>query len=480
MTDASAPAGGIAPEEAETPPLSTGYRTYALWLLMFVYTLNFLDRQIVNILAEDIKKDLHLADWQLGMMTGLAFALFYTVLGLPIARLAERSNRPRIIAASIMVWSGFTVLCGFAGNFWQLVLARIGVGVGEAGCTPAAHSLITDYTPREKRASAIAFYSIGTPLGSLIGLAMGGIIADAYGWQAAFWIAGIPGVLIGLICFFTLIETRGKQVAQIAARKASQIDFRVALKVLGNKKTFWLIAFAAAIKAFIGYGHAPFTASFFFRNHADQITELAATIKAITGLSLGPAGTVGIGLSAVSGIAGIFGVWLGGYIADRLGAKDLRAYVIVPAIASLIVIPIYIAAVTIGDARVAFLLLALPAILGSLWYGPVYATAQSIVEPVMRATTAAVLLFIINLVGLGLGPLFVGILSDVFAGNFLGQTGLTLADCGKTMLEANKAACAVAEAEGLRWALIWSMAPNLVAFALFWMARKTIREEMVS
>lgn len=480
MTDAVAPAEGLVAEEDETAPLSVGYRSYALWLLMFVYTLNFLDRQIVNILAERIKDDLHLADWQLGMMTGLAFALFYTVLGLPIARLAERSNRPRIIAASIIVWSGFTVLCGQAANFWQLVLARIGVGIGEAGCTPAAHSLITDYTPKEKRASAIAFYSIGTPLGSLIGLAMGGVIADAYGWRMAFVVAGLPGVVIGLLCFFTLIETRGKLVAQVAARKANQIGFGLAMKVLVNKKTFWLIAFAAAIKAFIGYGHAPFTASFFFRNHSDQIAELATSINAFTGLSLGPTGTVGIGLSAVSGVAGIFGVWLGGFIADRLGAKDLRAYVIVPAIASLVVIPIYIAAVMIGDARVAFLLLALPAILGSLWYGPVYATAQSIVEPRMRATTAAVLLFIINLVGLGLGPLFVGILSDMLANTFLGQAGLAAADCGKAVLEANAAACAVAKAEGLRWALIWSMAFNLIAFALFWLARKTIREEMVS
>lgn len=480
MTDAVAPAAVVAPAHNEVAAVSPGYRQYALWLLMLVYTLNFLDRQVVNILAEPIKRDLGLADWQLGMMTGLAFALFYTVLGLPIARLAEQANRPRIIAASIIAWSGFTVLCGFAANFWQLVLARIGVGVGEAGCTPAAHSLITDYTPKEKRASAIAFYSIGTPLGSLIGLAMGGMIADAYGWRVAFLVAGAPGVIIGLLCVFTLVETRGKLAAQVAARKADQIDFKVALKVLASKKTFWLIAFAAAIKAFIGYGHAPFTASFFFRTHGDQITDLAATINAFTGLNLGPAGTVGIGLSAVSGVAGIFGVWLGGFIADRLGAKDLRAYVIVPAIASVVVIPIYITAVLVQDARVAFLLLALPAILGSLWYGPVYATAQSIVEPRMRATTAAVLLFIINLVGLGLGPLFVGFLSDVFAGNILGQGGLTPADCGKAILAANKGACALAEAEGLRWALIWSMAFNLIAFTLFWLARKTIREEMVS
>ena len=162
-------------------PVSRGYRSYALGLLLVIYTLNFLDRQVVNILAEPIKRDLGLMDWQLGMMTGLAFAIFYTVLGIPIARKAESSSRPMIIAISVAVWSGFTMLCGVTQNFWQLLLARIGVGVGEAGCSPPAHSLITDYVPRSMRASSIAFYSIGTPLGSLIGMAMGGIVADAYG-----------------------------------------------------------------------------------------------------------------------------------------------------------------------------------------------------------------------------------------------------------------------------------------------------------
>jgi MFS family permease len=189
---------------------------------------------------------------------------------------------------------------------------------------------------------------------------------------------------------------------------------------------------------------------------------------------------VGVALSVVSGTAGVLGVWLGGVIADKLGARDLRAYVVVPAIASLITIPIYITAVSVPSATVALILLALPAIIGSLWYGPVYATAQSIVAPQMRATCAAVLLFIINLVGLGLGPLFVGIISDLWAGGILQQSALTAADCGKAMLEINKATCGVAQAEGLRWALIVSMGFNVLAFALFWMARKTIREEMVS
>jgi MFS family permease len=442
--------------EAATPspvinPVSTGYRRYALWVLLIIYTLNFLDRQVVNILAEPIKRDLGLADWQLGMMTGLAFAIFYTVLGIPIARLAETKNRPVIIGASVAAWSAFTVLCGFTQNFWQLILARIGVGVGEAGCTPPAHSLITDYVPREKRASAIAFYSIGTPLGTLAGMAMGGLIADAYGWRVAFMVAGAPGVLFALVAAFTLVEPRKKLAAEMAARASSQISFAAALAVLATKKTFWLVALAASIKAFIGYGHAPFTASFFFRNHGPELAQLASTF------GLKSAGFLGLALGLIGGTAGVIGAWLGGVFADRLGAKDLRAYVTVPAIASVITIPIYITAVSLDAPMTAIGLLAINALLGTLWYGPVYATAQSIVDPALRATASAVLLLIINLIGLGLGPLAVGILSDVLSGHM-----------------------GLGEAQGVRWALIASATLGLAAFGLFWAARNSIREEMVA
>jgi MFS family permease len=443
--------------DVEVPPVSAKFRRYALGLLLAIYTLNFLDRQIINILAEPIKRELHLADWQLGMMSGLAFALFYTFLGIPIARQAETSNRPRIIAASVAAWSLFTVLCGFVQNFWQMVLVRVGVGIGEAGCTPASHSLITDYVPKENRASAIAFYSIGTPLGSLIGLAMGGLIADAYGWRVAFMVAGFPGIVLALVTFLTLKEPRKQIAADLERRKKDAPSFGEALKTLATKKTFWLIAFAAAIKAFIGYGHAPFTASFFFRVHGDELQTLATSLGGVLGFKLGVTGFLGLALSAVGGTAGVVGTWIGGQIADRYGAKDLRAYVVVPGIASLIAVPIYLFAITRDSALVAIFILAINAVLGSLWYGPVYATAQSIVEPKMRATCAAVLLFIINLVGLGLGPLAVGILSDTFAGPF-----------------------GLGEAEGVRWALMSSSSIGLIAFALFWIARKTIREEMVS
>lgn len=432
-------------------PVSTGYRRYALWVLLIIYTLNFLDRQVVNILAEPIKQELGLADWQLGMMTGLAFAVFYTVLGIPIARIAERKNRPMIIATSVAVWSGFTVLCGFAQNFWHLILARIGVGVGEAGCTPAAHSLISDYVPKEKRASAIAFYSIGTPLGTLVGMAMGGLVADAYGWRVAFMVAGAPGVLFALVAAFTLIEPRRQLAADIAARAAQQISFGAALAVLATKKTFWLVALAAAVKAFIGYGQAPFVASYFFRNHAAELASLASLF------GLKSAGFLGLALGLMGGSAGVIGAWLGGVLADRLGAKDLRAYVIVPAIASLAGIPLYILAVCMPTALPALLMLTVPTLLGTLWYGPVYATAQSIVDPAMRATSAAVLLLIINLIGLGFGPLLVGAISDIFAGPL-----------------------GMGAAKGVQWALIISSLLGLISFALFWQARKTIREDMVA
>ncbi|HRD27314.1 MAG TPA: MFS transporter [Caulobacter sp.] len=460
MTDAAAPSAGPAPDPASpaVPLVSVAYRRYALGLLLVIYTLNFLDRQVLNILMEDIKIEFGLRDWQLGALSGLAFAVFYTTLGIPIARMAETRHRGYIIAGAVFVWSGFTALCSVAGSFWSLLLYRIGVGVGEAGCTPPAHSLITDYVPKANRASAIAFYSIGTPLGTVVGLVLGGLVADAYGWRTAFLIAGAPGVLVAIIAALTLVEPRKKFKAAIAATAlasgaaaTASPTLKAALAILATKKTFWLIAFAASIKAFIGYGHAPFTVSFFLREHGAEVARLAAAF------GLESRGFLGVALSAMGGVAGILGAWLGGVIADRYAAKDLRGYVVVPAIASVVTIPIYITAVSVPSAAWAIPILAVPALLGTLWYGPVYASAQSLVPPHARATAAAVILFIINLIGLGLGPLGVGILSDLF-GEGMGM----------------------GPAQGIRWALIVSTLFGLVAAGLFWTARKTIREEMVS
>jgi MFS family permease len=464
MTDAAATAAPAAMPAIRE--VTSGYRRYALFLLLTIYIFNFIDRQVINILAEPIKNDLGLADWQLGLMSGFAFAIFYTVLGLPIARLAERNSRPLIISTALAAWSGFTALCGLAQNFTQLVLARIGVGVGEAGCTPA-HSLITDYVPKEKRASALAFYAMGTPIGGLIGTALGGVIADAYGWRTAFFVCGLPGIVLAVIAVATLIEPRAKAVVAAVKEKAQAgATFGETLGVLLAKRTFWFIAFAAAIKAFIGYGHAPFTASFFLRNHSEQIASMAtdtslALTNAFAAVGLGweiklqALGFLALALALMSGVGGAFGAFLGGQIADRYGAKDLRAYVSVPGVASLITIPFYIFAVTTDIAILGICTLAINGVLGTLWYGPVYATAQSIVPPHMRATSSAILLFVINLIGLGAGPLFVGLLSDMLAG----PMGL-------------------GSAEGVRWALILSALVGVLAFVCFWIARRTIRHEM--
>jgi MFS family permease len=448
MTDAVVPAAPIAPAAR---PLSRGYTNYALVLLLSIYILNFLDRQVVNILAEPIKNDLDLDDWQIGLMSGFAFAIFYSVLGVPIARFAEHNNRPLIISGALAAWSGFTALCGVAQNFAQLCLFRIGVGVGEAGCTPPAHSLITDYTPKEKRASALAFYSMGVPLGSLLGMAMGGVIADAYGWRVAFLVAGAPGLLFAVIAAVTLKETRSRVKADMAARRADQPKLGEAMKLLARKRTFWLLAFAAAIKSFINYGHAPFTASFFLRVHAEEVAALAA------GFELKSVGFLGLALGLLSGTCGAFSSMLGGWIADKVGAKDARNALTAPALAMLVTVPVYIAAILVDSAVLALSLMVIPYLLNYFWYGPVYSTTQGIVPPHMRATAAAVLLFIINLIGLGLGPLAVGIVSDIFA------QGLGLG-----------------EAEGVRWALIVAALFGIVSSLLFFLARKTIREELES
>lgn len=431
-------------------PVSDPYRRYAMWLLLVIYTLNFLDRQIMNTLAEPIKHELGLSDSALGAMTGLLFALFYTVLGIPIARLAERKNRSLIISGSLAIWSGFTVLCGYAQTFAQLALARIGVGIGEAGCTPSAHSLITDYTPKEKRSSALAFYSLGTPIGSLLGTILGGLIADEWGWRTAFVVCGAPGILIALLSFFTLREPRTILAADLAAKQKGP-TLRDAIQELWTKKTFWFVAFAASIKAFIGYGSAAFIVSFFLRNHAPEVAELAAS------MGLKNLGTVTLLLGITGGIAGIAGVLIGGWLSDKYGARDLRFNVAMPAFATIVSIPFYVVGLLVPSFFAAVLLLTVPTILNTLWYGPVYATVQGLVRPETRATASAIILFIINLIGLGLGPLGIGVISDLLQNGF----GMSIG-------------------EGLRWSLILFYLVGASAFVFFWLARRTIREEMVS
>ena len=434
---------------ADIQPQPAGYRRFAVAILMIAMILNFIDRQVINILAEPIKHELHLADWQIGVMSGLAFALLYTFAGIPIARLAETGDRPRIMAISMAVWSGFTALCGLAQSFVMLLAMRVGVGLGEAGLTPAAASLIVDYTPLEKRASTLAFYYMGIPLGSLIGLAAGGLIFDAYGWRAAFFIVGAPGVLFALVVAFALREPRrALKAARIEPMRAT---FGETIRLLWSRKTYVLFVAGTSLQNVVGYGFMPFIASFFLRNHAPQVAELAA------GFGLQSAGFLGVTLGLTMGLSGAVGVWLGGQLGDLAARRDLKLYATVPAIGGLLAMPAYFAVFQVADARLALLMLIFPGIVSALWMGSVHSTQQSIVPPHMRATATAILLFILNLFAAGLGPVAVGLVSDWFA------RGLGFG-----------------EAEGIRWALTVSSLLSIGVFACFWSARKTIEADYAS
>lgn len=384
----------VEPAKAEAQKTPNSLRL-TLWVLLVVYIFNFLDRQIVNILAEPISRDLGLSDTQIGLMTGIAFAAFYTFLGIPIARYADRpkTNRVGLISVSLIIWSGMTALCGMAQNFAQLLLARIGVGVGEAGCTPAAHSLIADLAPPEKRASAISFYSLGIPIGSLLGMLIGGLVADAYGWRAAFLIAGLPGIMLAAVVFFVLRDPR--MSAQLkAAEPKPAISTVEAFREIVASRAFIMLAIGGAMAAFLSYGKATWTTIFFQRTH-----------------ELSP-GEVGFWFGIGGGIAGIIGTWAGGWFADKYGKENRRHVLTAPAIGMLIAIPIAISAYWVENWWYALILIMTPTFLNSMYVGPAYSCAQGLVPLRARAMASAVLLFAQNLIGLGLGPLFFGMLSD--------------------------------------------------------------------
>lgn len=367
-----------------------------MWLLLIVYIFNFIDRQIVNILAEPIAKDLDLSDTQIGLMTGIAFALFYTVLGLPIARYADKptTHRGRLIAGALALWSGMTALCGLATTYAHLLLARIGVGVGEAGCTPAAHSLIADKVPPERRASALAFYSLGIPLGGLLGMLIGGVLADTVGWRGAFIWVGVPGLLLALVVLLLLKEPRLDGTSLNLGSTAPTLDTREALKSILSSRAYVLLVAAGSSAAFLSYGKATWTTIFFQRSHG-----------------LTP-GEVGFWFGLWGGVAGAFGTWLGGWLADRFGKINRRHVMTAPAIGMVVAAPMAFTAYFMTDWRIALLMLMIPTVLNSLYYGPCYSSTQGLVPMRARAIAAALMLFCQNLIGLGLGPLFFGMISQ--------------------------------------------------------------------
>ena len=371
-----------------------------LFALLLVYILNFLDRQIINILAEPIKGELGLSDTQLGLLAGPAFAVFYAVLGIPIARYADnaKTNRVWLISVCLAVWSAMTALCGVAQNFVQLALARIGVGVGEAGCTPAAHSLIADSVPPEKRSSAIAFFGLGIPIGGLLGLIIGGIVNDQYGWRIALMLVGTPGILLAFL--LPLIIRDPRRCADSAhfntadSPVKAKLSIKDAVREVFASKAYLYVFIAASFTAFLSYGKGLWTISFFIRSHGLSTTE------------------AGLAMAVALGISGIIGTWLGGKMADVFGKRDKRHILTLPAIGMAIAAPILFAGYWAEDWRIAVALLILPTILNSAYYGPAYGCVQGLVRPEARAIAASLVVFGQNLIGLGMGPLLFGVLSD--------------------------------------------------------------------
>lgn len=371
-----------------------------LFALLLVYILNFLDRQIINILAEPIKGELGLSDTQLGLLAGPAFAVFYAVLGIPIARYADnaKTNRVWLISVCLAVWSGMTAICGFAQNFAQLALARIGVGVGEAGCTPAAHSLIADSVPPEKRSSAIAFFGLGIPIGGLLGLIIGGVVNDQYGWRIALMLVGMPGILLAFVLPLLIRDPRrcadSAHFNTADSPVKAKLSIKDAVREVFASKAYLYVFIAASFTAFLSYGKGLWTTSFFIRSHGLSTTE------------------AGLAMAVALGISGIIGTWLGGKMADVFGKRDKRHILTLPAIGMAIAAPILFAGYWAEDWRIAVALLILPTILNSAYYGPAYGCVQGLVRPEARAIAASLVVFGQNLIGLGMGPLLFGVLSD--------------------------------------------------------------------
>ncbi len=382
-----------APASQRTPEFSHAYRTYALVLLVVVYIFNFIDRTIVNILLEAIGKEFDLADWQLGFFSGTAFAIFYATLGVPIARFADRSQRRRIIAVALAFWSLMTAGQGLAVGFASLALARVLVGVGEAGCSPPAHSMIADLFAPAQRARALSIYSLGIPIGGAIGYFVGGWVRQLFGWREAFMLVGLPGVLLAALVLFTLREpTRGHWEGPRAGTGDGSL--REAFAFISRLPSFWHLAFGGALHAFYGYGAATFNPAFFERIH---------------GFSPGEYGTI---VAAIGLTAGVLGTYLGGYLGDRFGARDVRSYAWVPGVGSVVAIPFVIGVYLAPDRWWAIAIWLMPAALAGLYLGPTFAMTQALVPPRMRSQAAAILLLVLNLIGYGLGPQFVGALSD--------------------------------------------------------------------
>lgn len=385
--------------ETKSDSESGGYRFLVLALLFVVYAFNFIDRQILGILVPAIKADLGFTDTELGWLGGPAFAIFYTALGVPIAWLADRSNRVWIMTIALTVWSAFTAVCGLAQNFAQLFAARIGVGVGEAGGVAPSYSLIADYFPPRERARAFAIFSFGIPIGSAAGIVIGGVLATQLDWRIAFIVVGVAGIAIAPIFRLVVREPkRGRYDGQPESQEPA--SFARSASLLMAKPSYWLLSFGAASSSIMGYGIFFWMPSFLVRSYGFSVEQ------------------VSLYYGAILLVGGVAGVWLGGALADAMGKAKRSRYALIPAAAFVLTLPCYIAGLLSPSPLIAFILFLPPTALGLVWLGPVITAVQHLAPSNARTTASALFLFINNLIGLGLGSLLIGALSDALSAQF--------------------------------------------------------------
>lgn len=385
--------GSLAAAPGGAQDYSNTYKIYILLLLLVVYISNYADRMILSVLMPYIKAEFQVSDAALGFLAGTAFAVFYATLGVPIAIWADRGNRKMIIAISVAIWSAMTAVCGLAGNYWQFALARVGVGVGEAGGSPPSHAIISDLFGPKTRATALGIFALGVPFGLFVGLYGGALVAAEYGWRMAFFVLGLPGLILALLVMFTIREPkRGASDGITHAGEAPSLMTTV--RHMLSQKSLVHVFIGATLTTLVGYAGVQWWPTFVMRSHGLSMTDLS------------------LFLALVFGVAGGLGTFLGGYIADQFSKRDMKWMPRIVTIATVIGLPFGVAIYLTESSWVVFALIGVPAALGSVYLPPTYAMTQGLVEVRMRTVASALLLFVINLIGMGLGPLVAGLISD--------------------------------------------------------------------
>ena len=411
-------------------------KRYVLAVLTIIYVFNLIDRQILSILQQPIKEELGLTDTQLGLLTGFAFATFYVVAGVPIARLADHKSRRNIVALAVGTWSLMTALCGLAQNYIQLFAARVGVGIGEAGCSPPAHSMISDMYPAERRGSALSIYNSGIYLGVLFGFLLGGWLNQIIGWRFTLMAVGIPGILLAILVRATVREPVRGASERNSTHNENLPPFKSVLAFLWAKKSVRYIAIGSGLSAFCAYSVMNWMAPYIIRIYGMSTAELGLWLALSIGV-FGGVGTVG-----------------SGFLADNLGTRDKRWYMWLPAFAMLLSAPFYVATFNMTGAYSTLIILCIPICLSNVFASPSICMIHGVAEQKMRATGSALYFLVANFVGLGLGPLFIGIASDSLA-EFYGN-------------------------ESLRYAMLYVIPPvSLIAGLFFLRGSKYLREELI-